>query len=243
MSALGVSPTLEAIKEENDRLAKELDEKLTSIEQLKQDHVLKIKENESLSLKTKEKEMEVKRLQEEKNAIERAKNDDIQKIQDKLNEKNNLIIEKEKENSKTKQYIEANKRLIMSICGLISLGALAGAIFSPLFKKEFGILSVITGGVAVAIPFIEPLHVGIVALLVLMYVFYKMERKSAISLKTNENLVNAIQDIKDKAPSLYKKRIKPTISEWNKKYKGEEKVDDEGVKSNIDLILKDYERK
>jgi hypothetical protein len=70
-----------------------------------------------------------------------------------------------------------------------------------------------------------------------------MERKGAVSLKTNENLINAIQTIKENKPDLYKKELKPELLEWNTKYKGSEKIEDEQVSKNIESILKEYERK
>jgi hypothetical protein len=243
MAALGVPPTLEAIKSENERLTRELDEKLTSMDQLRVDNAAKIKENEALVAQAKEKESKVTALEKARKELESAKNQEIEDIQDKLIEEGNRLIIKEKENSKKKQYIEANKRLIMSICGLVALASLAGAIFSPLFKKELGILSGVTGAVAIAIPFVEPLHIGIVVTLVFLYILYKMERKGAVSLKTNENLINAIQTIKENKPDLYKKELKPELLEWNTKYKGSEKIEDEQVSKNIESILKEYERK
>jgi hypothetical protein len=42
---------------------------------------------------------------------------------------------------------------------------------------------------------------------------------------------------------LYKKELKPELLEWNTKYKGSEKIEDEQVSKNIESILKEYERK
>jgi hypothetical protein len=242
-AALGVGPTIEAMRAEQERLVRELDETLTSMEELKGAHDAKVKENESLVAQTLEKEAAVKRLEEEKEVIERAANEEIQKIQGELNDKNNELIAKERENSKITQYIEANKRLIMSVCGLVALGSLAGAIFSPLFKKELGIFAGVTGAIAISVPFVQPLHIGIVFALVLIYVFVKIERKGAVSLKTNENLINAIQSIKENKPDLYDAEIKPELTEWNKTYRGDEKIEDKVVTKHIDDILRDYERK
>ena len=76
------------------------------------------------------------------------------------------------------------------------------------------------------------------------YVAFLLIRKHSISHKTNENLINAVQEIKDLKPNLYKDEIKPLLDEWNKKYLSDgTKIDDKAVVKYIDEILRDYEKK
>lgn len=243
LASLGLGPTLEAVNQENIRLTRELDEKLTSLDDLKKTNEEIVRENNKLVAATKEKEELVKKIEAEKLEIERMGNEKLFNKQQELNDLNNKLIDKEKSNAEDKKYIESNKRLIMTALGVCSLVGLLVGIYFPLFRKESGYFAAITGGIALGIPFIQPLHINIILLCGLAYVAFLVIKKHNISYKTNENLVNALQDVKDDKPEIYNE-LKPVLSEWNKRYqKNGKKVDDSSVIKHIDEILKDYERK
>lgn len=243
-AALGVGPTLRGMQEEQARLIKELDETLTSLEQLKQTSEAKIKENEELVAVTKQFEDKVARLEQEKIVIEREGLEKLISKQDELNAANNVIIEKEKENAESRKYIEANKLRISIAAGLIAVACVAGAFFSPIFKDKLALGAGLFGAISIGVIFIEPWHVILFFSVSFLVVGAWFLRKHFISNKTNENLINAIQSIKDKSGDLYEKHIKPELSEWNTKYlKSGEKIEDEAVVKHVDEILRDYERK
>jgi hypothetical protein len=243
LASLGLGPTLEAVNQENIRLTRELDEKVTSLDDLKKTNDKIIKKNAELVAASKEKEELVKKIEAEKSEIERAGNEKLFNKQQELNNINDKLIDKEKSNAEDKKYIESNKKLIMTTLGICSLAGLLVAIYLPLFRKESGYFSAITGAIALAIPFIQPLHINIILLCGLAYVAYLIIIRHTVSNKTNENLINALQDIKDDKPDLYNE-LKPVLSEWNTKYqKDGTKVDDLSVIKHIDEILKDYQRK
>lgn len=244
LAALGLGPTLEAVQLENTRLTKELDEKLTSLEDLRNTNEEIKKENTELVIETESQLARVAELEKEK---EKIKQDGIDKLllkQDELNRLNDKIINAEKQSSEDKKYIEKNKRLIMGTLGLLSIAALFIAIYIPVYRKESGYFAAITGGVAIAIPFLQSWHVNIALLIGLAYIAYLIIRKQVISHKTNENLVNFVQDVKESKPDLYKNELKPLLGEWNTKYlKDGSKVEDKKITEHIEEILKDYERK
>jgi membrane protein implicated in regulation of membrane protease activity len=244
MAAMGVPPTLEAIKEENDRLARELDETLTSIEELRATSEAKIKENEQLVSATQAFERKVAQLEEEKIKIEREGLEKLIVKQEELNDANNIIIAKEKENAESRKYIEANKLRISIASGLLAVACVAGAFFSPIFKDKLALGAGLFGAISVGIIFLEPWHVSLAFALIFIVGLTWFLRKHFISHKTNENLINAIQSIKDKGGNIYETHIKPELSEWNTKYlKSGDKIKDKTVTGHIDEILKDYERK
>lgn len=245
-AAIGLAPTLEAIKEENTRLKVELDENLTSIEQLRATHEAKLKENSELVAATKLHEIKVAELEKEKIEIKDKFTEQINARQEELNGVNNKLLAKEKENGESKKYIEANKRLLMSAAGILAVAALAGCIFSPVFKAELGYFAGIMGAVTIAIPFIQPLHIIIGLVIVIIYVIFKIERKSAISLKTNNNLINTIDEVRTHEPEVYEKSIKTRLKDWNSKYKKIKgqiiKVKDEAVEKYIEGKLIEKEK-
>jgi hypothetical protein len=243
LASLGLGPTLEAVNQENIRLTRELDEKLTSLEDLKKTNEEIIKKNAELVAATKEKEELVKKIEAEKIEMQRAGNERLFDKQQELNTLNNKLIDQEKANAQDKKYIESNKRLIIITLGICSIIGLFVAIYLPVFRKESGYFAAITGGIALGVPFIQPLHINIILLCGLAYVAFLIIKKHNTSHKTNENLVNALQDVKDDKPELYN-QLKPILSEWNTKYsKNGKKVEDPTVIKHIEQILKDYERK
>jgi len=244
LAALGLGPTLEAVQAENIRLAEELDESKISLDQLKVNHQAKIAENAALVAATKQHELIVARLEREKIDIERAGLEKLIGKQDELNAANNIIIEKEKENSENKKYIEANKTRISIASGLLAIACVAGAFFSPIFKDKLALGAALFGAISVGIIFLAPWHVAVFFGVIFIGAGAWFLRKHFISNKTNENLINVFQNIKENASDIYKIHVKPELEEWNKKYtKTGEKVEDKVVTAHIEEILKDYERK
>lgn len=243
-AALGVGPTLKGMQEEQARLLRELDETLTSLAQLKATSEAKTKENGALVEATKQFEAKVVQLEQEKIKSEREGLEKIVSKQDELNAANNVIIGKEKENAESRKYIEANKLRISISCGFLAVACVAGAFFSPIFKDKLALGAGLFGVISISVIFLEPWHVALAFGLILVAAGAWILRKTSVGQKTNENLINAIQSIKEKSGDLYEKHIKPELVEWNTKYlKTGEKVKDEAVAKNIESILIDYEHK
>ena len=246
-AALGVGPTIEAVKEENERMKVELDEKATTLEQLKKVSDIKTKENEDLVARTKVIELDKMRIENEKQKIKDEFAFKLSYKQDELNAANEIIIAKTKESAESKKYIEGNKTRISMITGSISIICLLGAIFSPVFKDKFGILSVLFGVISVGIIFVEPIHVAIFFAVVFIIGGIWAARKFHTVDKTATNLVGFIQDVKDNKPELFKAELKDGLDDFNSIYKrvnGKiEKIKDNSVISFIDEKLMGHQKK
>lgn len=243
-AALGVGPTLEAMKFEQDRLIKELDEKQTSLADLKKTHDDVIREKEGLVAEVKLTKEQVAKLEKEKVDIQNSSKDQIILEQNKLSNLQDTLLDAEGVKKKQQEYIESNKRLLMISLGVLSIVGLVIALYLPLFKKQAFTFSSITGAGAILIPFVQPLHFFIVFTLALLIGLYFIFRKVGIISQSSANAFNAIQDYKDKEPEKYES-LRPILEEYNKKYVGGdkvEKVEDKAVTSYIKEVLKDYEK-
>jgi len=96
-AAIGKQPTYKAVQEENERLKKELDEKLTSLDDLRKKHNEVIAENVKLSEATSTAKKEVEIAKAEWLKIEQKYISDSTLLQSKLKEANDRIIQMEKE--------------------------------------------------------------------------------------------------------------------------------------------------
>lgn len=243
LASLGVGPTLEAIKMEQERLVRELDETLTSFSDLKKLHEDKLKENESLVAATSKHIEQVAKLESEKVTIKEDAAREIAAKQHALIDVQDSLMDSERQKSEQREYIESNKRLLMISLGSLSILGLAAAIFLPLFKSQCFTFSGVCGAGAILIPFVLPVHFAIIFgaafILSLLWLFMKF----FVSNKTNQNVINGIQEFRESFPKEYS-NLKPILAEFNKKYSGAgvEKVEDKAVTNHINSILKDYDR-
>ena len=256
MSALGKPPTIKEIIEGGERLRKYItsyaSNNVEEIKKLKEENANLIKQNGILVTNTEEAKNEVKKLNEEKVKLKEEKESAVSVAQSNLNQANNNLQQKtkealdaEKKANEKAEKLEKTKHQIMIWCGIGAALAMVGAIYSPVGKGGMTLISAILGFVAIAIMYIEPwmvLTVGLVgAFGAIAYMLYTHH----IADKTNDNLVNHIQDIKENPniPDNVKQLIKQSLTEWNSKYVGDKisKADD-AVEKYIKAKLKDYGR-
>jgi hypothetical protein len=239
------TPSRKALEEMNITLKEELDESKTSIKDLETKYNQKVKEaKEAVELQL-QKEADVIAKENELQELKDNHAIEIGVLKDEAVKKANKATQDAiaATEAKHNEAIEKNKRIIMATCGVLALAGLACAIWVPVFKKEAGQFAAITGGVALLVPFLQPVHLNIIYALGLIYVLYLMIRKHMLADRTNTNLINAVQDIKETKPEVYKE-VQPIIAERNTKYvKGNEKKEDAAVVNHIDAVLRDYERK
>ena len=257
MSALGKPPTIKEIIEGGERLKKYITSYATNnveeIKKLKEENANLIKQNGILVTNTEEAKNEVKKLNEEKVKLKEEKESAVSVAQNNLKQANNNLQQKtkealdaEKKANEKAEKLEKTKREIMIWCGIGAALAMVGAIYSPVGKGGMTLISAILGFVAIAIMYIEPwmvLTVGLVgAFSALAYMLYRHH----LSESSNENIINAIQDVKEKSGESYDV-LKKSLTEWNTKYqknnRGElEEVPDHKVMSYIDSKLAEYGR-
>jgi hypothetical protein len=245
-AAIGKAPTYEAIKIENQRLKDELDEKKTTIEQLREKHNAAVAENAKLSEATSNAKKEVEIAKAEWLKTEQKYISDATLLDSKLKDANSKIEAALTEKANNKEAIERMKTKLMVGCGIIAVVALAGAIYSPVGKRGLAIIAGVLGGAAAAIPFIEPWMIVTAIFVVLAAVFIAFLKKYHVAEKTTDNLVNHIEDIKQQLkttnPELLTD-VKQSLKDWNTHYTKDGKTaHDNGVDDFIKERLKKYGR-
>lgn len=234
-----MGPTPEAIVEQNKLLKEELDESRVSNQQLAERYAQKekeAKESRDAELKLNKKVEELsKELQSEKDryalAID-AKEEDLSVLKDRL------LVEKQRQLENAKS-IQAIKIKASSIVGGLALLALAGAIWSPVFKKEFGIGAAILGLISVGIWFIEPWMVLLAFSICAIGLIAKIAIDHHREKDTSTDVYRAIQAFKSKAQGSYEAYLKPELEEWLTHYnvKTGEKVTKTDAIKHIDNRL------
>ena len=247
-AAIQMAPTAEFIKEENGRLKRELDETATSLSDLRKTHQDKVTENSLLVEATKVYQNELMLLAERRDEMRDEFITEREALQNNLNQANDKIISFERERADSREAIIERNKKITWVCGIISLLCLAAAIWSPLFKDKFAMLSGVSGAIALGIWYIEPWHVAIFAGVCILSLVGWLLYKYNISRKTSVALVNKIQDDKDKDPEKFKSVDAPALQEWSTKVKVKRdgsihKVPDKQITKEINEILVEGNRK
>ncbi len=245
-TAIKKSPTYEAMRAENERLIRDMDEVKTSLSTLQSEHARVVKEKEQVA---KEKDDAVVKETKAKTELVDTKTKHSQEsdeLKNKIKEKQGEIMAQQEQALAKNKELQAIKTKISTVCGILSLLCLAGVVYSPVFKSKFGIMSSILGLCAVGVWFIEPwmVAVGFGTILVCILGFFAKEHY--ISDVANDNMVNAIQDIKETSGETYG-QVKKSLQEWNTKYKtnanGEVvEVADKTIEKYIDQKLAEYGR-
>lgn len=244
-AALGKAPTYEAIKAENQRLKDELDEKKTSLEDLRKKHGEVLAENSKLSEQTDKAKKEVETAKAQWLAIEQRYIGDAAGLQTKLKDANDKIITMEKQRADNKEAIERMKTKLMIGCGIAAALCVIGAVYSPIGKGSLAMCAAVFGGAAAAIPFIEGWMILVAVLAIAAIITIVFLYKHNIADKTTDNLINHIQDIKENPniPDDVKKLLKDNLTQWNSKYVGDKTTQaDDAVEKYIKSKLKDYGR-
>ncbi len=245
--ALGLKPTYEAIVRETERLRNELDETKTSMEQLRRNHQEAIEENKKIADEKIKQQQLVTQMQNDLEKTRREYDSLINEKQDELNTLNNEIIALERKRADESAARERLLKKLMMICGGLALLCLIGVIYSPVEKRTLGLLAMILGGITVAIPFIQPWMIVTAGGIILAVIVAKILYTLNISKKANANLVNAIQDTREKQPAVYAETIKPSLVEWNTRYVKKSngnivKEVDTAVETHIEEILAENNR-
>ena len=244
-SVIKKSPTYEAMKEENLRLVKEMDETKTTLAQLQSEHEKVKKEKENIAKEKEDAVVKSNQASKDLENINKKHDAEAKALAEEIgNKKNEIIAQQDKQKEKDKELAHI-KTKISTICGIISLLCLAGAVYSPVFKSKFALMAGIVGLCSIGIWFVEPwmVAVGFGVILIGILGFFAWEYH--VADKTADNLVNHIQDIKENPdiPDDVKSIIKQSLKEWNSKYTGSKisKADD-AVEKYIESKLKDYGR-
>lgn len=242
ISYIPVKPDVDVVLQANEELKRELDEKLTSIEELKkknEDAILIGKKEREDRIAAEVKVLDADKKQKEMEATYNAERLKLEKTitteQEKLLIEQNKVIDNQ-------NFINKQKAYMMGVLGFLSLVALAGAIFSPVYKGKCGLFSAACGLGVVGLLYLEAWMVFSLIGVIAVIAIYKMSSEHKTSMNTNENIINAVQDYKTTHSESYEK-LKPILTEWNTKYHGSGSIEDKDSTLLIEKILKDYGRK
>lgn len=218
-AATGKKATAKAMEKENERLKKELDEKITSLEDLRKKHAEVMKTNTELANQTESDKKELARLQKELSdmAIRHStelsnKQNEVIVLQDKIN-----AMEKSRSDDReARQKMERDAKMkAMAVCGILSLLCVAGAIWMPAFKSKFVAGAATFGGCAAVIMYIQPWMVAAGVGVVVLGIIVKMTMEHHAVDKTATNLVSFVEDQKKTNPTAFDKE---TLKNYNGKY-------------------------
>lgn len=235
-------PTVKAMAAQNENVRKQLDETLTSLDELKMEHQKTIDEMKVISDKEKQSEVDLANAKQIKRDLEKQKSNAILAKENALQEISNQVIAQEHERGDNAKARQATLEKMSLYAGLFSVLCFAGAIYLPIYKAQIGILGIIVGMAAVGIWYITPLICGITALVIITGILGWMIYNHNIATKTNTALVNAVQDVKEKAPEIYTTTIKPALTAWTTTYTKDSTgatitIPDKSVTANIDSHL------
>ena len=216
-AALGKVPSFEAIKTENARLTTELNEKLTTIDQLRKDHIDALSKNAKLANDTEETKKALAALEKSKLEIEQKYIGENGKLAADLKIANDKLADAAAKAVDKQAAIERLKTKLMMWCGIGAAIALVAAIYSPVCKEGLALISGILAAVTAAIPFIEGWMILAGGLTAIAGITIYYLRAHNISEKTNHNLVHAIEDTKNELGEDSEVLMK-NLASWNSTY-------------------------
>jgi uncharacterized membrane protein len=240
---LGKPPTFEAMKVENERLIKDMDEIKTSLASLQAEHNRILKEKEQIAKEKDAAVIKEKQATDNLANVETKHSEESNELNSKIKQKQKELIDEQEKAIEREKDLKAVKTKISTVCGIIAVLCLAGAIYSPVFKGKFAMMSGILGLCAIGVWFIEPwmVAVGFGIIFVCVLGFFAWEHH--ISDSANENMINAIQDNKEKGNGEV---LKAHLKEWNTKYVKKDgsyvEVADKRIEDYIDKKLMEYGR-
>jgi hypothetical protein len=256
---LDLSPSAAAVAKHLVEVKQELDEAKTSIADLEKKYQTEKEKADALAKQKADAEAEKARIEKEKLDVEKEKNDKVAELQLVKDKEVKHVLDAQQKKLDDDNARKALVQKLMYWSGAIAVLALIAAVFAPVFKKESATIAGIMGAVTVALPFIEPWMVGIglASILALFIGWMVMKhhkelsvREKALELesKVNKNLVNVIQDVKDKSKEVFESHLKPALEDWNTTVKQNPdgsiiKVADKEVMDAIDSKLIQSDRK
>jgi hypothetical protein len=242
-AALKVNVSLVAMAKANERVKRELDETRTTMADLQKSHDAALLEAKVASDKADKAAKELEEAKKEKDRIEKEAAAKQHELEVDLNIANNDIISDEHKRADDAKAIQAFKEKASLALGILAVALLAGAIWSPVFKTEMGLLAGCISFAAVAIWYIQPWMIytafAVVVLGLIAWAAIKHNKESKAALAT----YSALNEIKSKSGDLWKNEIAPMLASYQTKYvktaKGIVEVPDTSIESHIDQVLAD----
>lgn len=244
-AAIGLAPTVEAVKEEAERLKVELDKNRTTIQQLLEKSRGIVEKNKKLVEESENQKLVVTGLENSLSGLKIKHLSEVNRLQAEINEKKNIIIARDQEKLNNAEWERDQKEKMMFISGALALAAIIAAIYVPAFRKQCVLAGIVLGCITFVIMYIQPIHVGIISGICFLIlggwgIIEYRNREKAIKFEQSvaEDTYRAIQELKTKDPETYDKTIKPALETWHTKYDANGKaVPDQDAKNHIDSVL------
>lgn len=244
-AAIGnVQPTAESLRQIAERVATERDEARTSLSLLQSNHQRVVTENTALAEQTRKHQVELAALQTRLAGVEKEAGEKIAAKQGELIAVQGRLIAEEKARADDRAALQALKTRFSIILGVLALAGIAGAIYSPIGKRECALFGVVCGLAAIGIWWIQPWHVavavgvGLVALVAWMLAKHRKDERVA------DSLTLAMQDLKDRGGDLWA-QVRPAVEDRLKIYRkrGGKMVaeKDHAIEQHIDAKLAEYD--
>lgn len=198
-SALGHQmPTYEEMQKANARLAAELDENRTTLAALKATHETEMARGQTLADAT----AAAAKAMTDLTARHARELDDLSgkltAATQALADANGLLAASATADGAREKARQAQLARLSWGAGILAALCLAGAIWSPVSKRELAIAAAVFAGAAVSIPFVEGLHVLIVAgvslAAIIAWALFKHRKDERVA----DALTLAVQDVREK---------------------------------------------
>lgn len=209
---VGLQPTVESILAINDSLKKELDETQTSNVQLQAQYAQAQTDAVVKQKALTDKEASVTAAEKAKSDIVAKSKTDLDAAQAKVEKAQNAALATEKARADDAQAIQALKTKLSLWAGLFAAIALAGCIWSPVFKEGFGIFSALIGFAAVALWYINGTVVLITLGSAVIVLAAWLTYKHYVLDKSHTALVNTVNDIATTNPPVYAAVVAPALA-------------------------------
>lgn len=161
---------------------------------------------------------------------------DLQAAKDKVQDA--ALASKTEEAARAKS-VQAIKMRFSSITGVLTLLCIAGAIYSPVFKRQMGIAAVALAVVTAAIWYVEGWMIAVAVGVAVVVLIAWAAKNHYVESKAASNVYHAIQSIRDTASDDYERVVKPKLTEWMTTYTKDGKtVPDQAAIAHVDEVLK-----
>lgn len=235
-------PSVAAMAKENEDVKKQLNETLTSLQDLQKAHDEALVEAKLTSDKAKAAETELAKAKQDKIDLAQQKTKALDDAQIKLDQANNKVIAGEHARGDDAKAIQASKEKLSWGAGILAALCIAGALWSPVMKDKFAIGAGVFGVAAVGIWYLTPIVVlsivGGLGIVLVVWIVSQHSRDNKAAVST----YSALQEIKTKSKDLWDKDIAPTLESWQTKYvKGADgkitTIPDPTIAAHIDQTL------
>lgn len=250
-------PSYAKMMEINERIAKELDETKTTLDDLRKNHDRIMAENQKLVDNTDALQKQLEQKEIERTALKESHAKELDKLNNQLNAANDKIIAYEKDKANDREALIKMKTKFSSVAAIVALAFTIGAVYVPTGRLKFAILAGLCALAGVAVWYIEPWHIAVIFGTLIVGVSLAFVIQHRLDIKKREAQITQLQTLNDSlilALQNYKETYKENwpivaglVEEQLKKYVEKDgqitTEENKELKLLIDKRLAEYDRK